>query len=80
MGKCFRWEKKRFRSFGHLNFLWQEGHTAHIDEEDARQETMQMLTIYKDVVEGLLAIPVYDGQKHLQNALQGQSIHFLLKQ
>ena len=61
-------------------FLWQEGHTAHIDEEDARQETMQMLTIYKDVVEGLLAIPVYDGQKHLQNALQGQSIHFLLKQ
>ena len=44
-------------------FLWQEGHTAHDDEEGARTETMQMLTIYKEVVEGLLAIPVYDGQK-----------------
>ncbi|MGE7979832.1 proline--tRNA ligase [Psychrobacillus sp. NPDC093200] len=59
----FRWEKKTLPFIRTSEFLWQEGHTAHVDEEEARQETMQMLNIYKEVVEGLLAIPVYDGQK-----------------
>ncbi|MBG9656505.1 proline--tRNA ligase [Cytobacillus firmus] len=59
----FRWEKKTLPFIRTSEFLWQEGHTAHVDEEEARQETMQMLEIYKEVVEGLLAIPVYDGQK-----------------
>ncbi|MEG0381526.1 MAG: His/Gly/Thr/Pro-type tRNA ligase C-terminal domain-containing protein, partial [Kurthia sp.] len=59
----FRWEKKTLPFIRTSEFLWQEGHTAHVDEVDARKETMQMLAIYKEVVEGLLAIPVYDGQK-----------------
>ena len=59
----FRWEKKTLPFIRTSEFLWQEGHTAHVDEEEARHETMQMLEIYKEVVEGLLAIPVYDGQK-----------------
>ena len=59
----FRWEKKTLPFIRTSEFLWQEGHTAHVDEEEARAETMQMLQIYKEVVEGLLAIPVYDGQK-----------------
>ena len=74
----FRWEKKTLPLSGHQNF-WQEGHTAHVDEADARQETMQMLDIYK-VVEQVLAIPVYDGQKHLLNVSQGLSIRTLLRQ
>lgn len=59
----FRWEKKTLPFIRTSEFLWQEGHTAHIDEEEARAETMQMLNIYKEVVEDILAIPVYDGQK-----------------
>lgn len=59
----FRWEKKTLPFIRTSEFLWQEGHTAHVDEEEARQETMQMLNIYKEVIEELLAIPVYDGQK-----------------
>ncbi|ARK21901.1 proline--tRNA ligase [Sporosarcina ureae] len=59
----FRWEKKTLPFIRTSEFLWQEGHTAHVDEEEARHETMQMLEIYKEVVEELLAIPVYDGQK-----------------
>jgi prolyl-tRNA synthetase len=59
----FRWEKKTLPFIRTSEFLWQEGHTAHVDEEDARKETMQMLTIYKEVVEELLAIPVYEGEK-----------------
>ncbi|AXI00800.1 proline--tRNA ligase [Sporosarcina sp. PTS2304] len=59
----FRWEKKTLPFIRTSEFLWQEGHTAHVDEEEARAETMQMLEIYKEVVEELLAIPVYDGQK-----------------
>ena len=59
----FRWEKKTLPFIRTSEFLWQEGHTAHEDEEDARKETMQMLNIYKEVVEDFLAIPVYDGQK-----------------
>lgn len=59
----FRWEKKTLPFIRTSEFLWQEGHTAHVDEKEAREETMQMLQIYKEVVEGLLAIPVYDGQK-----------------
>lgn len=59
----FRWEKKTLPFIRTSEFLWQEGHTAHADEEEARAETMQMLQIYKEVVEELLAIPVYDGEK-----------------
>ena len=59
----FRWEKKTLPFLRTSEFLWQEGHTAHADEEDARRRTMRMLQVYKEVIEGLLAVPVYEGQK-----------------
>ncbi|MEK8130193.1 proline--tRNA ligase [Paenibacillus filicis] len=58
-----RWEKKTQPFLRTSEFLWQEGHTAHEDEEDARKETMQMLEIYRDFAENFLAIPVIMGQK-----------------
>jgi prolyl-tRNA synthetase len=58
-----RWEKRTMPFLRTSEFLWQEGHTAHEDEADARRETMQMLGIYKDFVENFLAIPVIVGQK-----------------
>ncbi|MGY3723961.1 prolyl-tRNA synthetase [Granulicatella balaenopterae] len=59
----FRWEKKTLPFLRTSEFLWQEGHTAHENEEDARNRTMRMLDIYKEVIEGVLAVPVYQGRK-----------------
>lgn len=79
----FRWEKKTLPFIRTSEFLWQEGHTAHENEEDARKETMQMLNIYKDVVENVLAIPVYDGQKtpseRFAGAVDTYSIEAMMK-
>lgn len=58
-----RWEKRTLPFLRTSEFLWQEGHTAHETEGEARQETMQMLDIYRDFVENYLAIPVIVGQK-----------------
>lgn len=58
-----RWEKRTMPFLRTSEFLWQEGHTAHEDEADARKETMQILDIYRDFVENFLAIPVIVGQK-----------------
>ena len=79
----FRWEKKTLPFIRTSEFLWQEGHTAHVDEEEACVETMQMLNIYKEVVEELLAIPVYDGQKtpseRFAGAVDTYSIEAMMK-
>lgn len=58
-----RWEKRTLPFLRTSEFLWQEGHTAHENEEEAREETMRMLEIYRDFVENFLAIPVIVGQK-----------------
>ncbi|WNR46681.1 proline--tRNA ligase [Paenibacillus roseipurpureus] len=58
-----RWEKRTLPFLRTTEFLWQEGHTAHEDEQDARRETMQMLDVYRQFAEEFLAIPVIVGQK-----------------
>lgn len=59
----FRWEKRTLPFLRTSEFLWQEGHCAYADEEDARAHTMRYLDLYTEVVEDLLALPVYTGQK-----------------
>jgi len=54
-------------------FLWQEGHTAHETEAEAQDETMRILSIYKDFVETQLAMPVIDGQKSDSEKFAGAS-------
>ena len=44
-------------------FLWQEGHTAHATAEEAEARTIQMLNVYADFCEDVLAIPVIKGRK-----------------
>jgi prolyl-tRNA synthetase len=44
-------------------FLWQEGHTAHANEEEAREETMKILDIYREFAEDIMAVPVLAGLK-----------------
>ncbi|MFZ5828195.1 MAG: proline--tRNA ligase, partial [Bacillota bacterium] len=59
----FRWEKRTMPFLRTSEFLWQEGHTAHATEVEAREETMMILSIYAEVVEKVLAVPVIQGQK-----------------
>ena len=58
-----RWEKTTRPFLRTREFLWQEGHTAHATEEDARAETLKMLDVYADFCENYLSMPVIKGQK-----------------
>ncbi|UJW30471.1 proline--tRNA ligase [Saccharothrix sp. AJ9571] len=58
-----RWELRPRMFLRTTEFLWQEGHTAHADEADARRETMLALDIYHEVARDLAAIPVVPGEK-----------------
>ena len=58
-----RWEKETRPFLRSREFLWQEGHTIHETEKEAKERTMQMLNVYADVAENLLAIPVIKGIK-----------------
>ncbi len=58
-----RWEKTTRPFLRTLEFLWQEGHTAHATAEEAQEETIRMLNVYADFCEEFLAIPVIKGKK-----------------
>lgn len=58
-----RWEKTTRPFLRSREFLWQEGHTAHATAEEAEERTIQMLNVYADFCEEVLAIPVIRGQK-----------------
>jgi prolyl-tRNA synthetase len=58
-----RWEKTTRPFLRTLEFLWQEGHTAHATAEEAQEETTRMLNIYATLCEEILAIPVVKGRK-----------------
>ena len=53
-----RWEKVTRPFLRTTEFLWQEGHTAHETAEEAQEETMKILALYKEVCENVLAVPV----------------------
>ena len=88
-----RWEKTTRPFLRTSEFLWQEGHTLHETYEEAEKETLDILQMYKEVCEDLLAMPVIDGQKsesaggertytieammHDGKALQSGTSHFL---
>ena len=58
-----RWEKETRPFLRTREFLWQEGHTAHATAEEAEERTIQMLNVYADFCEEILAIPVLKGVK-----------------
>jgi prolyl-tRNA synthetase len=58
-----RWELRTRLLLRTLEFQWQEGHTAHATSEEALEEVLRMLDIYREVSEDVLAIPVIAGRK-----------------
>jgi len=68
-----RWEKVTRPFLRTTEFLWQEGHTAHETEQEAEEETLKMLGVYKEFAENVLAMPVLDGQKSASEKFAGAS-------
>lgn len=58
-----RWEMRTRLFLRTAEFLWQEGHTAHETETEAREETRKMLEVYKTFAEEFMAMPVLTGEK-----------------
>ena len=58
-----RWEMRTRLFLRTMEFLWQEGHTAHATHDEAEAETRRMLGVYRDFMESWMAMPVVTGQK-----------------
>jgi len=66
-----RWEKRTRPFLRTLEFLWQEGHTAHATEREAAEEVARMLEVYREVAEDVAAVPVYKGEKSASERFAG---------
>lgn len=66
-----RWEMRPRVLLRTTEFLWQEGHTAHAGEEEARRETEDMLEVYRRFAESFLAMPVLTGEKPEEERFPG---------
>ncbi|MBQ7565429.1 MAG: proline--tRNA ligase [Lachnospiraceae bacterium] len=74
-----RWEKTTRPFLRSREFLWQEGHTAHATAEDAEERTKQMLNVYADFCEEVLAIPVVRGQKTEKEKFAGAEATYTIE-
>jgi prolyl-tRNA synthetase len=78
-----RWEMRTRLFLRTAEFLWQEGHTAHATEEEAREEVSRMLDVYADVAENVMAVPVVRGHKtegeRFAGAIDTQSIEGMMQ-
>ena len=74
-----RWEKETRPFLRSREFLWQEGHTAHATEEEAEARTIQMLNVYADFCEQVLAIPVIKGRKTDKEKFAGATATYTIE-
>ncbi len=74
-----RWEKETRPFLRSREFLWQEGHTAHATMEDAEARTIQMLNVYAQFCEEVLAIPVVKGQKTEKEKFAGAEATYTIE-
>lgn len=74
-----RWEKTTRPFLRTLEFLWQEGHTAHATAEEAQEETIRMLNVYAEFYENVLAIPVVKGQKTEKEKFAGANATYTIE-
>jgi prolyl-tRNA synthetase len=74
-----RWEKATRPFLRTSEFLWQEGHTLHETAEEAQAETLQMLDIYREMAEDLLAIPMVVGRKSEREKFAGAEATYTIE-
>lgn len=74
-----RWEKETRPFLRSREFLWQEGHTAHATAQEAEERTEQMLNVYADFCEEVLAIPVVKGRKTEKEKFAGAKATYTIE-
>ena len=74
-----RWEKTTRPFLRSREFLWQEGHTLHATEEEAKAETIRMLNVYAEFCENVLAMPVVKGQKTEKERFAGAEATYTIE-
>jgi len=74
-----RWEMRTRLFLRTSEFLWQEGHTAHADRDDAMAETLSILEMYRDFSERTLAMPVIAGEKPENERFPGADATFSIE-
>ena len=74
-----RWEKTTRPFLRTMEFLWQEGHTAHATAEEAEERTIQMLNVYADFCEQYLAIPMIKGRKTDKEKFAGEEATYTIE-
>lgn len=74
-----RWEKETRPFLRSREFLWQEGHTAHATAEEAEERTVQMLNVYADFCEEVLAMPVVRGKKTEKEKFAGAEATYTIE-
>ncbi len=71
-----RWEMRTRLFLRTTEFLWQEGHTVHATEKEADERARQMLEVYRNFVEGYMAIPVIPGEKSESEKFAGAKVTY----
>lgn len=74
-----RWEKETRPFLRSREFLWQEGHTAHATAQEAEERTIQMLNVYADFCEEVLAMPVIKGRKTEKEKFAGAEATYTIE-
>ncbi len=74
-----RWEMRTRLFLRTAEFLWQEGHTVHATAEEAMAETRQMLEVYADFAENVMAVPVITGEKTAAERFPGADATFAIE-
>ena len=74
-----RWEMRTRMFLRTTEFLWQEGHTVHATREEAEAEAKQMLQIYRDFTNDVLAIPFIAGEKTPSERFPGAVITYTIE-
>src|SRR5690606_28379032 len=74
-----RWEMRTRLFLRTMEFLWQEGHTAHATREEALEETMRMLEVYATFAEEHMAVPVLRGVKTASERFAGAEETFCIE-
>lgn len=74
-----RWEMRTRLFLRTTEFLWQEGHTAHATEKEAREESLKMLDVYEKFVTEFLALPVIKGEKTEGERFPGASSTYTIE-
>ena len=74
-----RWELRTRLFLRTMEFLWQEGHTAHATAEEAQEETLRMLEVYTDFAVNDAAIPVIPGRKSESEKFPGADASYSIE-